>query len=640
MERYPRDVSIGVDDFHHSGWKAAVTSSKHTDCTGLLESLSTAARSAVTEGKIPEGKVLWLLADACSMILNPDSPNMPFKPLMEAGINHTPIPEDFSRSDIDFFSLIADEIDDAWLQARLADLVWLLKRSPRSPKHALMAIDAYRRVPLDNDTWNRGGRECWERAIALGRMLGAGAGERVRQIEEAMVAAFEATTLEDEYFPVSLAHVLAENHLAIERGTDIAGRLELSARDLDAKGDLHLAREFSAASVEWFRQTGDTARAAAMTAFVAETWSKEAIARTSSDNPSYLVAENFYEKAIQNYRSIPGSQRATLHVEERIAELRGRLTDAGARSLQEMHVTSSPPISIAPLVDAARNAVKGKSAIDALVALANVTSGASEDEIRKSSEELLRDHPLQAIIPVIHKSRDGRVIALRPGIDQGDPGSANSQATLWAEMVSYYGLTLGLAVQGSILPALDAMLLEHRLCERDFAAIAADCPVVPVGREHLFGKALFAGYEGDFVVALHLLVPQIENMVRCVLKDSGLKTATLNPDGTETENGLSTLMDLPESTKVFDKDLRFEIKALFCDPFGPNLRNELAHGLLDDATCQSVYAVYAWWFGLRVVVNTFWNARTQRGMEADVETTAQTEPPVPTVANVEDGATT
>jgi hypothetical protein len=40
-------------------------------------------------------------------------------------------------------------------------------------------------------------------------------------------------------------------------------------------------------------------------------------------------------------------------------------------------------------------------------------------------------------------------------------------------------------------------------------------------------------------------------------------------------------MELPEIETIFGKDLSFEIKALFCDPFGPNLRNELAHGLLD-----------------------------------------------------------
>ena len=62
-------------------------------------------------------------------------------------------------------------------------------------------------------------------------------------------------------------------------------------------------------------------------------------------------------------------------------------------------------------------------------------------------------------------------------------------------------------------------------------------------------------------------------------------------------------------------DLAFELKALFCDAFGPNLRNEIAHGLLDDASCQTAQAVYAWWFLLRLTFNTFWNAARKEGRE-------------------------
>ena len=67
-------------------------------------------------------------------------------------------------------------------------------------------------------------------------------------------------------------------------------------------------------------------------------------------------------------------------------------------------------------------------------------------------------------------------------------------------------------------------------------------------------------------------------------------------------------MKSPSTEKIFGENLSFEIKALFCDPSGPNLRNELAHGLLDDETYQSAYAIYAWWLGLKLVFNIFWNA--------------------------------
>ena len=162
---------------------------------------------------------------------------------------------------------------------------------------------------------------------------------------------------------------------------------------------------------------------------------------------------------------------------------------------------------------------------------------------------------------------------------------------------------------------MEVLVLEHRLCEDDFVAIASRSPIVPEGRERLFGKALFVGYEMDFIAALHLLVPQIEHMVRWHLKASGIKTTNLDKDGIENENGLSALMNMPEVTQIFGEDLVFELKALLCDAFGPNLRNELAHGLLDSEECRSTYSIYTWWFGLRLVFTTFWNAKRKPNVE-------------------------
>ena len=176
-------------------------------------------------------------------------------------------------------------------------------------------------------------------------------------------------------------------------------------------------------------------------------------------------------------------------------------------------------------------------------------------------------------------------------------------------------------MQAQILPALEILLLEHRVTKRDFMSISSQSPIIPSGRESLFAKALFLGYEQDFVGALHLLIPQIEHMVRWHLKAANVKTTNLDRDGIENENGLSSLVALPEVAEVFGADFAFEIDALFCDPFGPNLRNEIAHGLLDEAACNSVYSIYAWWLTLKLVFMAFWNTkRREHESKADAMT--------------------
>lgn len=59
-------------------------------------------------------------------------------------------------------------------------------------------------------------------------------------------------------------------------------------------------------------------------------------------------------------------------------------------------------------------------------------------------------------------------------------------------------------VMADILPALDVLRVEHRFTEGDFTEIASRSPIVPIGRERLFGKALLAGIEHDFAGALHV----------------------------------------------------------------------------------------------------------------------------------------
>jgi hypothetical protein len=115
------------------------------------------------------------------MMLRPESTNEPFGPIMMTRDARSATPGDFAEGDLALLSEILREVDDVWLRARLADLLWLLE-TPRDPKKALIAIDSYRAIPLDEETWLHGGQDCWRRAIVLARMLKRGAGDRLAEI--------------------------------------------------------------------------------------------------------------------------------------------------------------------------------------------------------------------------------------------------------------------------------------------------------------------------------------------------------------------------------------------------------------------------------------------------------------------------
>lgn len=606
MEKYPNDVALLIEDFRNCGWLEAIHGAGQEDYFSMWQALSSAAKKSVEEGRFSEGKVLWLFADACSMMLRPSSINEPFTPIMVMGGKRSAVPEDFKAEDIKFFAEISAEIANPRLCARIAEIIWLLQK-PRDLFFALRAIDNYCQIPLDAENWGkRDGGECWERAVYLCKMLRAGAENRLKEIESTLVESIKNSTKEDGYLTLWLSNLLSKYRLAGNDWVMISKKLEKLATEFGGVEDIYCARAYFSAAAAGYKRLDSLEKFTEMTIREAETWVKEAFFRQASDSAGNMIVARLYENAIQKYRTIPRDTRTMHEVDSRIEELRTEMNSANEKALNEMGVVSTDPIDISELIENARNAVRGKNALDALLALVNIYRGAEVQKIREFSKKMLREHPIQNLFSATHMSKDGRVIAKHPGTD---PGGEIDKARVWPEMVKHYIMEIGVVLQGYIWPALEVVRLEHRIKETDFYLIARQSPIVQEGRDRLFAKALFMGYDNDFASALHILVPQIENLVRFHLKQMGVKTTNLDINGIENENGLSTLMEHPEVNTIFGEDIVFEIMALFCDPFGPNLRNELAHGLLDYDESQSVYSIYAWWLGLRIVFNTFWNAR-------------------------------
>ena len=134
----------------------------------------------------------------------------------------------------------------------------------------------------------------------------------------------------------------------------------------------------------------------------------------------------------------------------------------------------------------------------------------------------------------------------------------------------------------------------------DARRIVEHSAFVMPSRSKLFETGINAGFQEDFITAINILVPQVENSVRCLLQDSGAIVYNLKDDGTEEVKTLHALLDLPEAADIFEADLLFTLKAVFCSKFGLNLRNENAHGLLSDGFFFSRRAYYGWWLVFRL----------------------------------------
>lgn len=526
-DTYPLDLIVTMSDFNACGWESVVEACEEKSYSSLTDAFSFAATEVKQKGLVSQSKVLWLLANACSMQLSPQSLNQPFKPSIQIVNARSPIPDDFTPADLLFFSEIVDLIDDIWLKARLADLVWLCHRS-LGIRFAEIAIDAYSEMPITPESWILDGQKCLGRGISLAKMLGQT--ERIERIETRSLTAFESATANDGFFAYWIAQLLADHRMCRNQCESIAIRLELLASQFEGAKNLDGAESYFDAASNWFQIHGDKTKAAKAKVSMAECWGKKAAVCTSS-----ALLRNFAaEKAIQIYRTIPRAEREPLNVDNRIKELQQQMLLVGKKAVEEMVTIKTSTIDISECIHLAQKFVQGKPALEALAAFVGIYSGASKEKIHSEAKQILRESILGSFFGSTYFSEEGRVIAKQPSAELDSSGIREDQA-LQEQMIKSYLFEIQLAVKGYIRPAYEVLLQEHRLCLNDFVCLASNSPIVPLERAYLFGRALFAGYDGDFITSLHVLIPQIEHLVRVHLKGAGVITTTIDSAGIQNE---------------------------------------------------------------------------------------------------------
>ena len=323
---FPDGPEFTLQYLKNCGWKAALNNSEGESYASKWSALTRSAEEARSKGSFPEGKALALLSHVCSMMLKPENRNEPFQPAAVFTDGRSAIADDFTEPEINIFEQFLDSVDDPWLKARIADLLWL-RQSPRDPKFALEAIDAYRLIPLDGENWAAGALDCRQRAISLPMMLQDRAGNRLSQMENDVSSLFFSATIEQRFFALKLAEVMEEYNLGSANVVPVSEQLRSIAEELQAEGSHNSARSYFANASVWFRRAGDETESVRMTVAEAETWVKEAESSLSSASPINILASTFYEKAIQTYRNIPHAYREQHQVDQRISELRQRLSE-------------------------------------------------------------------------------------------------------------------------------------------------------------------------------------------------------------------------------------------------------------------------------------------------------------------------
>lgn len=598
LVRYPDNANLTAEGLIAATAAIDAATFRRPDYTSLWQTLSDMAKAAIEDGDADQSAVLWLLADACSMRLEPDDRAEPFIPVMGPGAQRSALPDDWLEAERAFLAQAYLEITHPMLRARLADLAWHIAE-PRHPNHARAAIDAYRQIRITWDCWLADGRECWARAIQLALILGKSGESVLGEMESELVDAFFATGIDDAGLPLWIAELVDRQPILRDHRTVVAEHLSALGDQHTAASDPRLAQDLLLMAEAIYRADRDKERSHDMTVKVAELSVVQADwPAGDGESRSAITASHFLDEAYQRLRRLPTEYRARHGLEQRLKQIESWLGEANQASIQEMVTFETEGVDITEPIREVESAMTGLDTVNAVFKLAAISRAPSRANIESRARQLMREFPMQWLFGSTHLSMDGRVVGKRAPASLNE----NDDNALWVAMLQDYLIEVGIITQMRVLPALQTLRREHRIRLGDFINLARRCPLVPNGREEQVGRGLLAGYQGDYATAIHLLVPQLEHIVRVELQTAGIHTQKIGDDGVQSEKGLGSLADFSVTPDLLGEDRAFELKALFCEPIGPNLRNMVAHGLLDDQEAKSVYSLYAWWWVLRLIV--------------------------------------
>ena len=536
-------------------------------------------------------KSLFLLSNICLPMIDLESRNDPFQPFMTWGNKRSFLPIDLIDEEILYLSSILDEDFPPILKARIADILWTYSK-PKNKKHSEIAIENYISMDVFDDFFEPDVYVFWERAVMLAKQIKNNS--LIEKIKSKLLNEIDHPSTNWDFHLLKIIEIFDNTDLDKGLNHELAEKLLEKQKEFNHEKQFHIAEKYLESATKLFKKAGNAEDSYRSLAFLAQATENNGDYRK---NESAMVANSFYKLALQRYREIPNLYRNTLQIDQKLDTVQDKITQSGLLITDELQLISTKQMNISELQEQSINHVKDKqTAFESLLYFSGVSS-CNFESIWKSTENNINNSPISSLFGATSVSLDGRKISSIPPLN-GD----NKDEVILKTAIKNFGIHMHLAVEGCILPALEHIQKEHLFPKEFLIQLCILSAIVPDKREILVANALYQGFGWDFRSAIHLLAPQVENIVRQLLKQNGLVTTHTDQDGIENEMGLSSLVNMEQAREILGDDLWFELQAVFTDSLSANLRNEVGHGLLDDDTSNSLYSVYAWWMILRLVV--------------------------------------
>lgn len=564
----------------------AVENRKSSDFLSSFQQRRNAAKEAGDAELEALMKLLW---HVFSMYFKFEK-RQPFGPLTSlANGSRTMIPEDLQEDELCKLEELIQMSNNPQFIARICDVLWIRRRNYL---YAKKAIESYlQSVEKDKD-------ECWmpksewlKRAVQITRELGERTQER-EIVKKKLMDLFEDSrkicfTPRQGYWPSSFLELIIENKLA-DNWEELGDKTVEIAKGFPISPGCDAPRAYYELAAKCYMYANKLGKVKEMKIAIAKHWEDEARSfKTPQRCDGFNLAYRL-EKAIHAYREAGEKTKAEKLVHE--------LKEANKLTIRQMKVISSPPIDALHLIKIADDLLQGKAGKEAIEAFAALYKPSSYEQERKSAEKNLKEHPLQGLFDTHILTEEGNVSAKIGGMTD------DYENMLKAKIIRNYTLGQNLSACTTLKRGISLILNSGDSWKAALKELLEASKFVPEDRVDIYKRAIIAGFKGDLLLFVHLIIPQIENSVRLIFGMNKLKITSILPSGVQREKDMNDLLTDSNAERIFGKDLLWEMRSLLIEQSGPNLRNRICHGLMNSEEINEASSVFLLWLSIYLLI--------------------------------------
>lgn len=300
-----------------------------------------------------------------------------------------------------------------------------------------------------------------------------------------------------------------------------------------------------------------------------------------------LRAVNYYQKGIMLYRDNGETQKAE-NTHRRLVEIQ--------KEIPKIMVPFTKEIDIKGVIENLKINMDGLTFEESILRLTQMLVFEKYEDIKERVIKRYNENPIAHLFEKKLINAEGQTVLVLPPLDIHNP----EKNLKFLELHMYQNALEQQKILGDIWIKNALSLLREKFVIDDskMKFLVKDNLIIPDGRERIFQSGLYMFINGDYYEAIHILAPQVEKLFRNIAREVGGLTITLESDGSSLEKVLSSVFSLPEMLDCYDNDILFTFRGLLNERAGANIRNEIAHGIMDEYTCSTGACLY---FGVAVI---------------------------------------